>query len=122
MATGEEQKAEGFVSAVIKAGKATVEGLDANTSYWLQETKAPAGYNILAKRVEVKIEEANLTTTMDGDVWETGDGGVQITNQTGTELPETGGMGTTLFYVVGGLLVVGAAVLLITRRRMSREV
>ena len=44
---------------------------------------------------------------------------VKAKNETGTELPSTGGMGTTIFYVVGGILVVGAAVLLISKRRMS---
>lgn len=118
VATAEEQNAEGFTSAVIEAGKVTVKGLDADT-YWLEEIEAPAGYNKLSERVEVKIEDENLTTTMEGDTWVEGNGGVQITNNTGTELPNTGGMGTTLFYVLGGVLVAAAAVLLITRKRMS---
>ena len=42
-----------------------------------------------------------------------------ITNYTGSQLPETGGIGTTIFYILGGILVVGAAVLLITKRRMG---
>lgn len=42
-----------------------------------------------------------------------------VVNQTGLELPETGGMGTTIFYIIGGVLVVGAGVLLITKKRMS---
>ena len=46
---------------------------------------------------------------------------VTVTNQTGTGLPSTGGMGTTIFYVVGSILVVGAAVLLITKKRMGAE-
>ena len=45
---------------------------------------------------------------------------VKVLNQSGTELPSTGGIGTTLFYVVGGVLVVGAAVLLVTKKRMER--
>ena len=121
VATAAEKSAEGFASAVIEAGKATVKGLDANTTYWLQETEAPAGYNKLAGRVEVKMENSNLTTTMTGETWANGNGGVQITNKTGTELPSTGGMGTTLFYVLGSVLVVGAVVLLVTRKRMSTK-
>ena len=58
---------------------------------------------------------------MTGDTWAEGNGGVQITNKTGTELPSTGGMGTTIFYVLGSILVVGAAVLLVTRKRMSTK-
>jgi len=122
VATSEEQKATNFTSAVIEAGKVTVKGLDANTSYWLQETEAPAGYNKLAGRVEVKIENSNRSTTFDAsknDPWKETDGGVQITNNTGTELPSTGGIGTTIFYVLGSVLALGAAVLLITKKRMS---
>lgn len=119
LATTEEKEADGFESAVIEAGKATVSGVDADTSYWLEEIEAPAGYNKLSGRVEVKMEKENLTTTMENDTWKDGDGGVHIVNQTGAELPSTGGMGTTLFYVIGGALVLGAVVLLVVRKRMS---
>ena len=119
VATATEKGAEGFNSAVIEAGKATVKGLDADTTYWLEETEAPAGYNKLAGRVEVKIENTNLTTTMTGDTWAQGNGGVQITNNSGALLPATGGMGTTIFYVLGSVLVLGAVVLLVTKKRMS---
>lgn len=119
VATATEKSAGGFTSAVIEAGKATVKGLDANTTYWLEETEAPTGYNKLAGRVEVKIENTNLTTTMTGDIWAEGNGGVQITNQSGTELPSTGGVGTTIFYVLGGILAVTAIVLLVTKKRMN---
>ena len=44
---------------------------------------------------------------------------VKVLNQSGTKLPSTGGMGTTVFYVVGGILVVGAVVLLVARKRMT---
>lgn len=125
VATSEEVEESGFSSAVIKTvnGKATVKGLDfdSKTSYWLEETKAPAGYNKLSGRVEVKSENSNLTTTMDKDdnTWGSGDGGVHITNNTGAELPSTGGMGTTIFYIIGSVLVLAAVVLLIVRKRMS---
>ena len=121
VATATEKGAEGFTSAVIEAGKATVKGLDADTTYWLKETEAPAGYNKLAGRVEVKIENTNLTTTMTGDTWAQGNGGVQITNNSGALLPSTGGMGTTIFYVLGSVLVLGAVVLLVTKKRMSTK-
>lgn len=118
VATAAEKDADGFVSATIKAGKVTIKGLDSGT-YYLEETKAPAGYNVLAERVEVKIDHANLTATVEGDTYVSG--GVQVINQTGAELPSTGGIGTTIFYVVGGLLVVAAGVLLVTRKRMSKS-
>ena len=46
-------------------------------------------------------------------------GANNVVNESGTVLPETGGMGTTLFYIIGGVLVVGAAVLLVTKKRMA---
>lgn len=127
VATAEESGKEGFTSAVIEAGKVTVKGLDA-AIYWLEETKAPAGYNKLPGRVEVNLidetktdlpDGKNLTATMNGDKWE---GGVQIINNTGTELPSTGGIGTTIFYAAGSVLVLAAVVLLVAKKRMNAEV
>ena len=95
-------------------GKFTIEGLDADT-YYLTETAAPAGYNKLAGPVTVVIGESgvvNATTEAPQGVDE-----VKVLNQTGAELPSTGGIGTTIFYVVGGVLVVGAVALLIVKRR-----
>ena len=97
-------------------GKFTIKGLDADT-YYLTETAAPAGYNKLAGPVTVVIGEngvVNATTEASQGVDE-----VKVLNQTGTELPSTGGIGTTIFYVVGGVLVVGAVALLIVRRRRN---
>lgn len=99
-------------------GKFTIKGLDADT-YYLTETKAPAGYNKLAGAVTITIGEngvVNATAEAPQGVDE-----VKILNQSGTELPSTGGMGTTLFYVLGSVLVVGAVVLLVTRKRMSNK-
>lgn len=119
LATDAEKTVEGFQSAKIKVGQALVKGLDADTTYWLEETKAPEGYNKLPERVEVKVEKANLKAEVSDGTWIKD--GVHIVNQTGTELPSTGGMGTTLFYVVGGVLVVAAFVLLVTKRRVGAE-
>lgn len=97
-------------------GKIEIDGLDADT-YYLREVEAPAGYNKLANDVEVIItgattveEKLTYTTVV-----------AKINNQSGTELPSTGGIGTTIFYVVGGILVVGAVVLLVTKKRMNSE-
>jgi LPXTG-motif cell wall-anchored protein len=46
---------------------------------------------------------------------------LEIENKTGTELPSTGGIGTTIFYVIGAILVLGAGILLVTRRRMNAQ-
>ena len=97
-------------------GKFTIKGLDADT-YYLTETAAPAGYNKLADPVTIVIGEngvVNGTTEAPQGVDE-----VKVLNQSGTELPSTGGIGTTIFYIVGGVLVVGAVVLLVTKKRMN---
>ena len=99
-------------------GKFTIKGLDADT-YYLTETKAPAGYNKLAGPVTIVIGEngvVNGTTEAPQGVDE-----VKVLNQSGTELPSTGGMGTTIFYIIGAILVIGAAVLLIARKRMNMK-
>ena len=46
---------------------------------------------------------------------------VRVKNNKGTELPSTGGIGTTLFYVIGGLLVVAAGIILVTKKRVSKQ-
>ena len=96
----------------------TVNGLDDNTTYWLEETKTPEGYHKLSGRVEVALgEKQNISTTMNGTTWVEGDGGVHVVNNPGKELPSTGGMGTALFYIGGGVLVVGAAALFVLKKR-----
>ncbi|MGN1020503.1 MAG: SpaH/EbpB family LPXTG-anchored major pilin [Aristaeellaceae bacterium] len=97
-------------------GKIEIDGLDADT-YYLREVQAPAGYNKLAEDVKVVITGA---TTVDGELTYT-TVVAKVNNQSGTELPSTGGIGTTVFYVVGGLLVVGAFILLVSKRRVSAE-
>ena len=88
-----------------------LNGLDAGT-YYLEEIKAPDGYNKLTDPVTVTITE-------DGKVNETANGTVYVSNNAGATLPSTGGMGTTVFYVLGTVLVLGAVVLLVTKKRMS---
>ena len=100
-----------------QAGKFTITGLDSDT-YYLIETAAPAGYNMLKDAVKVTISDQGAIT-VNGDAIEGTT--VSVLNNTGAELPSTGGIGTTVFYVVGALLVVCAGVLLITRKRMRKE-
>ena len=90
-------------------GKAFFEGL-ADGEYLLVETKAPAGYNRMTTGQIVEVKGGtDLSVT------------AKVENQAGTLLPSTGGVGTTVFYVLGAILVLGAVVLLVTKKRMSRN-
>ena len=113
----------------IEAGSPVIEGLDDSVNYYLYETKSPAGYNLLSEPVSFRIAAEYNT---DGSALSAGKPTVTIgngepsttlstnvVNQSGAELPSTGGVGTTIFYVLGAVLVVGAGVLLITKKRMS---
>ncbi len=96
-------------------GKAFFDGL-ANGIYHLVETKAPAGYNQLDQPYTVKVNEKNTPVINENELTVT----ATVSNKTGAVLPSTGGMGTTVFYVLGAVLVVGAGVLLVTKKRMSQ--
>ena len=97
------------------SGEFSVTGLDSDT-YYLEEIVAPAGYNTLSGPVTVVINDKGKVTYN-----ETSTGTVKVLNQSGTELPSTGGMGTTVFYILGSVLVLGAAVVLVTRKRMKEH-
>lgn len=107
-------------------GKVTFQGIAAGT-YYLHETQAPAGYNTLKKDVEVKITATYKDNgELDGSSATSTDNGqyiqVQsIANKAGAVLPSTGGIGTTIFYVLGSILALGAAVLLIAKKRMNGQ-
>ena len=109
-------------------GVLTFEGLAAG-EYTITELVAPSGYNLLKEPVEVVITGTPTLTgcawtvtvdgtkaTADGNLW-----AFNVVNNTGTELPSTGGMGTTIFYVLGGVLMAGAFVLRVVRKRMRAE-
>ena len=108
-------------------GAAKFQGLDSGT-YYLHETEAPAGYNLLKEDVEVIITatyngdgtlaSSSATSINDGQYQQVN----QIENKSGATLPSTGGMGTTVFYVLGGILVAGATILLVTKKRMSASI
>ena len=112
-------------------GKMSVSGLDAGT-YYLTECVAPDGYNLLDKDVKITITAVysadgktieKLTVTVDDGEPSDGDTAsgeleVIVENFSGVELPGTGGIGTTIFYTLGGLLAVGAVVLLVTKKRV----
>ena len=123
VATTAEIEAGKAVDAIVtKADKIiTISGL-AGKKYYLEETKAPDGYNALAKREEIDLTDGSKKVTEpEGDIWTEANGGVYIENHAGATLPSTGGMGTTLFYVIGGGLMIAAVVLLVTKKRMENK-
>jgi fimbrial isopeptide formation D2 family protein len=112
-------------------GKITLTGLDEGT-YWLKETKAPNGYNPLAEAIPVKIvpaygtNPATLTSyavqiknSDNNFVATTTLGQVDVQNNTGVVFPESGGIGRTIFTVVGLVLMLGAGVIMIARRKTA---
>lgn len=122
VASATEKATTNFTSAVIVSNdtsKITVNGLKGKTSYWLKEIKAPEGYNELEEPYKFIMGADNMSATLNGTQW--GDGGVHVINNAGTVLPSTGGMGTTVFYVVGGGLMAVAVVLLVTKKRMENK-
>ena len=115
---------DGETGTVITAGNVTISGLDSDMStvYYLKETQAPSGYNMLTNPITVDLKDTdgnavNLTATTDGTSWT--EGGIHVINDSGSLLPETGGIGTVIIYVIGGLLVAGAIVLFITKKKAS---
>ena len=133
--------ADGVLITAADTGLVNIKGLDAGT-YELEEIKAPAGYNKLSAPITLTVA-ATITGT-DTSTHDTVDPALEtlnikvgnksaeagnistgvvttkIENNKGTTLPTTGGIGTTIFYVLGSILVLGAVILLVTRRRMSR--
>ena len=100
------------LTTAVSGGEAKVSftGL-ADGTYTLIEKTVPSGYNKAADQsftiAAADVSEANLTQT------------ATVVNKAGTELPSTGGVGTTIFYSVGAVLVLGAAVVLLARKRVS---
>lgn len=135
---------QGAVTEVVSpaSGLIIIKGVDSD-KYTLTEIEAPNGYNLLAEAVEVTPVQTSATTT-NTKIWLDENGNVTktegekateivveisdiaatavaVVNFTGAELPSTGGIGSTIFYMVGGILMAGAAILLITKKKMSNE-
>lgn len=106
------------VSIVVKNGKVRVVGFD-NGTYYLEETVAPAGYNKLTARQKFIISDGDLDAIFNDGIYSSGSG-VHVVNKTGSMLPETGAMGTTLFIICGGAAVLFAGLLLFAKMRMSQ--
>lgn len=108
-----EVKEETVGDKTEKVAKITFTGL-ANGTYTLVEKTVPAGYNEARNIPEITIAESNYSA-------ENLAPSRSIVNMAGTELPSTGGIGTTIFYVVGGLLLVVGGVLLVTKKRVDND-
>jgi LPXTG-motif cell wall-anchored protein len=113
--------------AVDDNGLVRFDGLGAGT-YTITETQTPDTYNTISPiQLTVSYSDPDASgaptarfTVSGGDaVYEDGIIKIKIVNLKGDTLPETGGIGTTIFYVIGTVLVLGAGVVLITRRRMD---
>lgn len=118
-------KAETTVKGVIDAGgHVTFTGLGAG-KYTITETVTPEGYNTIAPvSFTISFDSAAKKFISDNEDIVVGNDNrldTKIINKKGVELPTTGGTGTTLIYLIGSILVVVAAVLLVTRRRMRVE-
>ncbi len=103
-----------FVTSAEK--KVRIDGLDVDKTYLLEELEAPSGYNKLAEKKEIT---AASTTT--GEVTTKDFQDLEIENQSGTELPSTGGIGTLIFYVVGGIVLISAVVVLVIKKRSGKD-
>ena len=106
-ALAEDAQADMATIDMTDAYDAVIYGLDGDSTYYVEETVAPTGYNKLDGYTEVAMGRQNKIQP--------------IVNNAGSVLPSTGGIGTTIFYVVGSIMVVAAGVLLVTKKRMSRE-
>lgn len=117
------EKTVGWTKNIDEATKLTTDkdgivefkGLK-NGSYRLQEVEAPAGYNLANEMVSFDIDGTDALKDNNAAALVYN---AAVVNNHGTVLPGTGGMGTTLFYILGAILVIGAGVLLINRRRMN---
>lgn len=113
------------VGSIDEGGHVTFTGLGAG-KYTITETKTPAGYNTIAPITFTVTFDADTKkfASDNNDVAVGADNKLATTviNEKGSNLPSTGGVGTTVFYVLGSVLMVGAGVLLVVKKRMSREI
>lgn len=103
-------------SDTIEAGLVRFVGLGEGT-YYLEETQAPTNYNELTERAEMQVgaQNSHVVLTQNNTKWQSG---FKVVNHSGSILPSTGGIGTYLFYGIGAILVVGAVVVLVSKKRM----
>lgn len=98
-------------------GYIKIQGLEAGT-YYLKETEAPQGYNKISDPIEIKIgTNDDGTQKILVNTNEVKNGVVKVQNNSGSLLPSTGGMGTTLIYVVGSILVLASGIVLFSKKK-----
>ena len=144
-------KGDYTVTGLNKAGTTEVEvddkgvliikGINSDGNYELTESQAPEGYNKLQGPVKITVQPTSETTTSTtkyldehGNVTnektntvvtytneKLAETLIPILNTTGSQLPSTGGIGTTIFYLIGAILVIGAGVVFVTRRRRHSD-
>ena len=95
--------------AVDENGAAQIIGLTSKQTYYLQEDVAPTGYNKLTEREQVVISSTTALET------------VTVKNNSGSVLPSTGGIGTTIFYILGGVLIIAGVAYFMVRRKADAE-
>ncbi len=107
---------EAYIFVTDSTGKFTVSGLDAD-KHFVEEIEAPVGYNKLTQPISIVIDEDGTIRDANSTILST----LKIENKTGTELPSTGGFGTTIFITIGMLGVMVFGVLIVTNKRMKKE-
>lgn len=90
----------------IEAGQVVIKGLKGTTTYYLEETKAPDGYNILTERKAIEVTSDNTAEA-------------NVENKKGGLLPSTGSIGTTMFYISGAVMLISAFIFMVSKRRMK---
>ena len=101
-------------------GYAYINGLSAGT-YILEETKAPDGYNKLKDPIAITVNQKSDGTKEITANNVDATGTVKVLNNKGSLLPSTGGMGTTLIYLIGGALVLGSGIVLANKKRAKAK-
>lgn len=99
-------------------GKLSISGLDSG-SYYLEEIEALPGYRLLSSAISVSINDKGKVSYALGQT--EGTDTINVLNEEGQKLPSTGGVGTTIFYLTGGTLVLAAGVMLMARKRAEKE-
>jgi fimbrial isopeptide formation D2 family protein/LPXTG-motif cell wall-anchored protein len=113
------------VDSKTNDGPTNISGLggsESGTNYYLVETKAPDGFNMLTSPIVINVKDnGTITVSLNGVNLDSASDAFNVENQSGAVLPSTGGIGTTLFYTIGGLLVAGALITVVVRRRLKKE-